>query len=233
MHSVCQLHRSFAAKTAAQDDKALGSVERAQQLEPTRSPLLHSSVCRRRSFMRRLLLSLLVLHFAYSSRSRSSQASLHLRRHDEAEARRRSAGFARRQVGDLQRGRRRSGGQHEDAAHLDRASEEVGKDAHVGTAAPGRPAEQKSAGSSSAERILIADQDADRPRWAPDGKRFAFLSTKEGGSQVWIADFDGAAGTVTEVQQVHVDCDRSQRRTVVARREEHSVHFRCLSRMRR
>jgi dipeptidyl aminopeptidase/acylaminoacyl peptidase len=68
--------------------------------------------------------------------------------------------------------------------------------AHVGTAAPGRPAEQGSAGSSTAERILIADQDGDRPRWAPDGKRFAFLSTKEGGSQVWIADFNGAAGTV-------------------------------------
>ena len=47
------------------------------------------------------------------------------------------------------------------------------------------------------ERVLIGDQDGDRPRWAPDGKRFAFLSTKEGGSQVWIADFDGAAGTVT------------------------------------
>jgi len=47
------------------------------------------------------------------------------------------------------------------------------------------------------EREIIADQDADRPRWAPDGKRFAFLSTKEGGSQVWIADFDGVAGTVT------------------------------------
>src|SRR5215475_11130898 len=46
------------------------------------------------------------------------------------------------------------------------------------------------------EREIIADQDADRPRWAPDGKRFAFLSTKEGGSQVWIADFDGVAGTV-------------------------------------
>jgi dipeptidyl aminopeptidase/acylaminoacyl peptidase len=54
------------------------------------------------------------------------------------------------------------------------------------------------ASSAHAERILIADQDADRPRWAPDGKRFAFLSTKEGGSQVWIADFDGAAGRVTE-----------------------------------
>jgi dipeptidyl aminopeptidase/acylaminoacyl peptidase len=48
----------------------------------------------------------------------------------------------------------------------------------------------------TSEREIIADQDADRPRWAPDGKRFAFISTKEGGSQVWIADFDGAAGTV-------------------------------------
>jgi dipeptidyl aminopeptidase/acylaminoacyl peptidase len=47
------------------------------------------------------------------------------------------------------------------------------------------------------EKEIISDQDGDRPRWAPDGKRFAFLSTKEGGSQVWIAEFDGAAGTVT------------------------------------
>jgi len=47
------------------------------------------------------------------------------------------------------------------------------------------------------EREIIADQDADRPHWAPDGKRFAFVSTKEGGSQIWIADFDGATGTVT------------------------------------
>jgi len=52
------------------------------------------------------------------------------------------------------------------------------------------------------EREIITDQDADRPRWAPDGKRFAFLSTKEGGSQVWIADFDGTAGTVPAVHQL-------------------------------
>src|SRR5580692_10786594 len=50
--------------------------------------------------------------------------------------------------------------------------------------------------AGGSERVLIADQDGDRPRWAPDGKRFAFLSTKEVGSQVWIAEFDGAAGRV-------------------------------------
>jgi dipeptidyl aminopeptidase/acylaminoacyl peptidase len=49
------------------------------------------------------------------------------------------------------------------------------------------------------EREIIADRDADRPRWAPDGKRFAFFSTKEQGSQVWIADFDGVAGAVSAV----------------------------------
>ena len=56
--------------------------------------------------------------------------------------------------------------------------------------------------SGQRERILIADQDGDRPRWAPDGKRFAFISKKDGGSQVWIADFDGGAGTVTGIHKL-------------------------------
>src|SRR6185437_8543762 len=33
--------------------------------------------------------------------------------------------------------------------------------------------------TESKEREIISDQDAERPRWAPDGKRFAFVSTKE------------------------------------------------------
>src|SRR5215469_12733306 len=72
----------------------------------------------------------------------------------------------------------------------------------VGKAASSHPGERSSASSPSRERILISDQDADRPRWAPDGKRFAFLSTKGDGSQVWIAEFDGSAGSVTAVHRL-------------------------------
>jgi dipeptidyl aminopeptidase/acylaminoacyl peptidase len=68
---------------------------------------------------------------------------------------------------------------------------------HVGADVPSAQAER-----SSAERILIPAQDGNRPRWAPDGKRFAFISNKDGGSQIWIADFDGAAGAVTGVHKL-------------------------------
>jgi dipeptidyl aminopeptidase/acylaminoacyl peptidase len=49
--------------------------------------------------------------------------------------------------------------------------------------------------SGGQEREIIAGQSADRPRWSPDGRRFAFLSTQEGGSQVWIGEFDRASGS--------------------------------------
>ncbi len=51
-------------------------------------------------------------------------------------------------------------------------------------------------------REIISGQDADRPRWAPDGKRFLFLSSKEGGSQIWIADFDDTKGRVAGTRKL-------------------------------
>src|ERR1700728_721925 len=169
--------------------------------------LLHSSVCRRdvarnvsmhlkELFMRRLLLSLLVFAFALPALTQAK----HPFTFDDM--------MKLKRVGDPQVS---PDGKWVifSVVDVDLAANTktphiwiVPLDAHVGTAAPGRPAEQSSAGSSSAERILIADQDADRPRWAPDGKRFAFLSNKEGGSQVWIAEFDGTEEKVTSVYRL-------------------------------
>ena len=50
---------------------------------------------------------------------------------------------------------------------------------NTNSGATGAPPVQQAPGGPASERILIPDQDGDRPRWAPDGKRFAFLSTKE------------------------------------------------------
>ncbi|HLZ40247.1 MAG TPA: S9 family peptidase [Candidatus Sulfotelmatobacter sp.] len=77
----------------------------------------------------------------------------------------------------------------------------------LGTQGPSTPTKDSNANPSSpvgmtGEREIITNQDADRPRWAPDGKRFAFLSSKDGSSQVWIADFDGTAGNVTGVHRL-------------------------------
>jgi dipeptidyl aminopeptidase/acylaminoacyl peptidase len=36
----------------------------------------------------------------------------------------------------------------------------------------------------------------ERPRWSPDGRRLLFISSRDGASQVWLADFDPATVTL-------------------------------------
>src|SRR5438270_5213148 len=43
-----------------------------------------------------------------------------------------------------------------------------------------------------ARQVTSGQAGEDRPRWSPDGKRLAFISSREGGSQVWVQEFDPA-----------------------------------------
>jgi dipeptidyl aminopeptidase/acylaminoacyl peptidase len=49
---------------------------------------------------------------------------------------------------------------------------------------------------------LTSGPGEDRPRWSPDGKRLAFVSSRDGGSQIWTADFDPATISLGEPRKV-------------------------------
>jgi len=51
--------------------------------------------------------------------------------------------------------------------------------------------------AGEAKRISGGTAGEDRGRWAPDGRRLLFISSLEGGSQVWVSDFDPQKGELT------------------------------------
>jgi dipeptidyl aminopeptidase/acylaminoacyl peptidase len=54
------------------------------------------------------------------------------------------------------------------------------------------------ADGSAAPKLLVGgDKSENTPRWSPDGKHLAFISTRDGASQIYVADADG-----THVRQV-------------------------------
>ena len=48
-----------------------------------------------------------------------------------------------------------------------------------------------SAEGGEPRQLTRGDGSDTRPRWSPDGKSLAFISTRGGNSQVWILSFDG------------------------------------------
>ena len=46
-------------------------------------------------------------------------------------------------------------------------------------------------GSSAPKLLIGGDKSENTPRWAPDGKRLAFISTRDGAANIYLADADG------------------------------------------
>jgi dipeptidyl aminopeptidase/acylaminoacyl peptidase len=60
-----------------------------------------------------------------------------------------------------------------------------------------------SADGSGAPRLLVGGEKSDNtPRWSPDGRQVAFISTRDGAPQVYVADADG--GNVRQVTKLTV-----------------------------
>ncbi|HEY3382845.1 MAG TPA: S9 family peptidase [Vicinamibacterales bacterium] len=49
--------------------------------------------------------------------------------------------------------------------------------------------------------IVRSEQGEDTPRWSPDGTKLAFISTRDGGSQIWVVDM-GPIGPVGEPRKL-------------------------------
>ncbi len=52
------------------------------------------------------------------------------------------------------------------------------------------------------EKQITTGVGEDRPRWSPDGKRLAFVSSRDGNSQIWAAEFDPATVTLGEAKKL-------------------------------
>jgi dipeptidyl aminopeptidase/acylaminoacyl peptidase len=53
-----------------------------------------------------------------------------------------------------------------------------------------------------ARQLFAGGPGEDHPRWSPDGRRLLFTSNREGGSQIWIADFDPAGVSLSEPRKL-------------------------------
>ncbi|MFB3815365.1 MAG: prolyl oligopeptidase family serine peptidase [Terriglobales bacterium] len=53
-----------------------------------------------------------------------------------------------------------------------------------------------------AKQLFTGGPGEDRPRWSPDGKRLAFVSNRDGSSQIWAADFDPATVSLGEPKKL-------------------------------
>jgi dipeptidyl aminopeptidase/acylaminoacyl peptidase len=53
-----------------------------------------------------------------------------------------------------------------------------------------------------ARQLTFDKSGEERPRWSPDGKSLLFVSAREGGSQIWVAEFDPAGVSLKPARKV-------------------------------
>jgi len=51
-------------------------------------------------------------------------------------------------------------------------------------------------------KLAVAQLNDSAPQFSPDGKRILFLSAREGGTQVWLADFDSSTGAASNARKL-------------------------------
>src|SRR5688500_9708732 len=56
-------------------------------------------------------------------------------------------------------------------------------------------------GSGGPKSLIDGDKSESTPRWSPDGKRIAFLSNRDGATQIYVADADGS--DIEKVTNLH------------------------------
>ncbi len=72
--------------------------------------------------------------------------------------------------------------------------------------------ERASAENSAPFKIAVAQPGDSGPEFAPGGKRILFLSGREGGQQIWLADFDpetGATANARKLTRIATEADKA------------------------
>ena len=101
-------------------------------------------------------------------------------------------------------------------SELDRATDKTNSSLWLVPASGGEP-----------KRLTTAPGTNNHPRWSPDGKTIAFVSSRGGSSQVWLLPIDGG-----EARPTHEAADRRLRPDLVAEGGQDRLHRRGLSRVR-
>ena len=81
-------------------------------------------------------------------------------------------------------------------------------------------------------KLAVGQPGDSGPQFAPEGRRILFLSSREGGQQIWLAEFDPATGATSNAKKLTAISTEADNATLVSRRRVNCLYFHGLSRLR-